>query len=119
MDASLERQLKETVPPPCFLRQVLRPGNHISLGRTDVIEEFLGLRSIRAVAAARNFRVNNQSLSSSDEHAALVKFLISRAIDLDPHRNELGPPVDVIQLEAFAGIKVRWLKPGCRNTVHR
>lgn len=95
-------------------QQIVRPGNHVTLGRRDVVEEYFGLRSERARTAAREFRIENQSLTNpNDQHAALVRFLISQAIKLDPHRNELGPPVDIIQLRSFSGIFVRTLKPGC------
>lgn len=83
-------------------------------GMAEIVDEFYNGKSTRAKEYMQWFKSRVVDLPSSQRQAELASKLIELSILLHPRNDELGFPVDVVQLRRKSGVFTRWLKPTCR-----
>ena len=85
----------------------------IRLGKGQIVTEFLELRSERAKIEAGRFAREVHGLSEDEREVRRVIRLVDLTIRLHPDRNDVGGPVDALELRG--GEPVRWIqrKPEC------
>jgi hypothetical protein len=83
-------------------------------GMAEIVDEFYNGKSARAKDYMQWFKSRVVDLPSSQRQAELASKLIELSILLHPRNDELGFPVDVVQLRRKSGVFTRWLKPTCR-----
>jgi hypothetical protein len=91
----------------------LHPDIWIAGGHSETAEEYKTQATPKAKAYMESFNKKIQRLPLKAQHSATMKKLIELSILQHPRRNELGFPIDVVQLNKATGI--RWIqrKQGC------
>jgi hypothetical protein len=91
-------------------------GHNVSGGHSEIVDEFVAKSSARAAEYMAWFDQRISALPTSDQQAELASKYIELSILLNEHRDELGFPVDVVQLRRKSGVFKRLLKPNCQPT---
>jgi hypothetical protein len=95
------RRIEPEVCPPC------------ALGRGEIVTEFLGLTSERARVEAARFARETRTLAEDERERRRVLRLVQLTINLLPDRNEVGGPIDALELRASGGVHWIQRKLGC------
>jgi hypothetical protein len=85
----------------------------ISGGRDEIVREFNSQSSERARKYFGWFNPTITNLPTSQRHALVASKLIELSILLHPQANELGFPIDVLQLRPKSGVSWVSIKPNC------
>jgi hypothetical protein len=96
----------------------LQPEKHggaksMGMGHDEVIEEFLSMKSARSRDFMGRFLPQLTAMSPSEKRAAFASALIEQSILLHPQRDQMGFPIDVLQLERTTGVRWISVKPNC------
>jgi len=89
-------------------------GDHVVGGHSEIVNEFIAKSSPRAAEYMAWYDQRISALSASEQQAELASKYIELSLLLNEHRDELGFPIDVVQLRRKSGVFRRWLKPNCR-----
>jgi len=90
-----------------------QPPGWIAAGSSEIINEFMLGVSPRAKKFMNDWRANNAKLTPSSRNAELARKMIEFSIRLHPHPEEIGPPVDVLQIMPKTGIHWVQGEAGC------
>jgi hypothetical protein len=82
-------------------------------GHSEVIKEFLGGSSPRAVDYMRWFRARIATEDSNMQRADLASKFVELSILLNPHNETLAFPIDVVRLTGAEGVHWVWRKENC------
>ena len=82
----------------------LSPPYWISAGYNEIIKEFMGRATPRAKQFMKRWETQNSRLTSSARQAALAKEMIALSLKLQPHLEEIGPPIEVLQIKPRSGM---------------
>lgn len=85
----------------------LTPPYWISAGSNEIIMEYQFKTSSRAVQFSEDWALKNAKLTTDERNAAWAKEMIALSLKLHPHPEEIGPPVEVLQIKPRTGI--RWV----------
>ena len=100
-------------------RYDLPENSHVTGGHDEIINEFLGKTSTRARDYMSWFNASITGLSSGKQNANLASKMIELSILLHPKNQELGLPIDLIQMNRTVGLRVLSMKPECYKEEHR
>src|SRR5258706_7763920 len=90
------------------------PPGHISLGRDEILDEFLAQKSARS-HVWNSFLPQISRLPTSERRAAFASKMIELSVLHHPRKAELGLPVDVLQFRATDGAIWISAKPNCQQ----
>jgi hypothetical protein len=89
------------------------PGTSASGGLDEILGEFLAQSSTRAKDYWKGFIPQISNMTKSQQRASISSKLIELSIRLHPQNDQLGFPVDVLQLRPKTGVSWVSIKPNC------
>jgi hypothetical protein len=92
---------------PAYLAKDVSSGEWLSAGSNDIIMEFMPRISQRAKEYMSRWDARTAKLGTSARQAALAREMIELSIRLHPHPDDIGPPVEVLQIIPKTG--VQWI----------
>jgi hypothetical protein len=91
----------------------LKDNSLLAGGLADIVNEFNSQTTARAKIYMRWYLDRIADLPADRQRAELNSKFIELSILLHPRRNELGFPIDVLQLQEGTGVHWVWRKPNC------